>query len=183
MKNLIYIVVLLIGTSVFAQTNLKDVKEETEVKIIKVKDDKKTTEKKVQHTTRETSDVKLDENDVNKVNQNRIKTTSKIEKTVLIDNDADDNYDTYEKEIYYKNNNNDYLLKPNDNGFNMAIKNEDSKFVDTAEVFSTNANGYYIINGSNYSGMGYFDTNGNFVIEYYNKDENKIEVKTYLKNK
>ena len=47
MKNLLYLGALLICTSAIAQEKPKEVKEETEVKIVKVKDNDKTTEKKV----------------------------------------------------------------------------------------------------------------------------------------
>ena len=46
---------------------------------------------------------------------------------------------------------------------------------------SSNA-AYYIVDGETHSGIGHFNANGDFVVEYYNKDTQQVEVKVYKKN-
>ena len=180
MKKLIYLGALLICTVAMAQEKAKEVKEETEVKTIRVKDNDKTTEKKVKVVTRETTNVELDENDKNKVNQDRITSPTKVEKLVMVDDGKDNRYDFLTKETYYVLGDQKCLFTPNDRGFDIAFGSDDESVKITKALTSSNQ-GYYIIGGGTHSGIGYYDSNGNFVVEYYNKDTNNVEMKTYKK--
>lgn len=181
MKNTILALALLLSITLIAQENPREVKQETEVKTITVNDGEKISEKKVKVVTREESDVELDENDLKKVNQNRVESNIKVEKTVLVDNDDDDTYDTITKETYYIIGEEKYLFTPKKRGFEIAFNNDKDKFIKTGKAWNSSANDYYIVNGNMHSGIGYFDANGNFVVEYYNKDTDQVEVKRYLK--
>ena len=181
MKNLIYIsAFLLCANLMVAQEKPKEAKEETEVKVVKIKDGEKTTEKKVKVVTRETGTVKLDAKDKNKVNQSRVNSVSKVEKMIMVDNDIDGDYDYLTKETSYKLGDKEYLFKPNNRGFDIAFNKNKSKFVTTETALSTNENGHYLVNGETYAGIGYFNKNGDFVIQYYNKESDTIETKTYI---
>lgn len=176
MKRVIYIGVLLITNTLFAQEQPKEIKEEVEVKTVKVKDNEKTTENKVKVVTRETSQVELDENDINKVNQNRLPTTSKVEKMVYVDNAVLTN------ETSYKMDEGNYVFSPSAAGFEMSQSTSNNQSQNIGRSWASSIKGYYIVDGASHSGIGYFDQNGNFVTEYYNKDTKQVEVKTYLKN-
>ncbi|NNC50641.1 MAG: hypothetical protein HKO01_08920 [Flaviramulus sp.] len=180
MKNIIYISALLLFTGAIAQEANKEAKEETEVKIVKIKNGNKTTEKKVKVITRETGSVELAEADENKVNQDRVESVSKVEKMVMVDDDGDEDYDYITKETYYKIGDKEFLFKPNNRGFDIAFNNNEEKFVKKATALNTNASGHYIVNGEAFSGIGYFNRNGDFVIEYYNKENDTLEIKTYI---
>jgi hypothetical protein len=80
MKNLIMLIAILLSGNLFAQEAKKEVKKETEVKTVRTKDADKTTETKVKVVTLETSSVELDDNDKDKINQDRVLATKKIEK-------------------------------------------------------------------------------------------------------
>ncbi|KJD32878.1 hypothetical protein PK35_07825 [Tamlana nanhaiensis] len=178
MKNIMYLCAILLTTTAFAQEKNNEAKEETEVKIVKIKDGEKTTEKKVKVVTRETAQVVLDDKDKNKVNQDRVNSVSKVEKMVMVDDDGDDNYELLTKKTFYKIGDKDYLFKPNDRGFDIAFNSEENKFIKTSSAFNT-TNGNYLIDHENYAGIGYFNPNGDFVIQYYDKNTDKIVTKTY----
>ncbi|NCT15872.1 MAG: hypothetical protein GW774_11480, partial [Flavobacteriales bacterium] len=131
--------------------------------------------------TKETSDITLDDDDINKVNQNRLKSDIIVEKTVMIDNDADSKYDVLSKQTFYKLGDSGYRFSPNKKGFDIDFSSENAKFKQVGNAWNTSSNQYYIVNESMYSGIGHFDANGNFVIEYYNKDLDVVEIKTYEK--
>ncbi|WP_142786074.1 hypothetical protein [Changchengzhania lutea] len=183
MKHLLYVFALLIAGNVVAQEKPTEVKEETETKTVKVKDDEKTTERKVKVITRETSEVELDKSQKEKVNQDRVKSSAKVEKLVLVDNDGDSEYDAITKESYFSLNDEKYLFKPTNRGFDINYNTEADEFESFGNALSTKSDGYYIVNGKSHAGIGYFDKEGNFVVEYYNQEADQIEVKTYMKRK
>ncbi|WP_338358138.1 hypothetical protein [Yeosuana marina] len=184
MKNVIVLIAILLSVNLFAQEASTEVKKETEVKTIKTKDADKTTEKKIKVVTSETASVELDKKDKNKVNQDRIGATKKVEKTVSIDNDDDNNYDVLSQETYYILGEENYRFTPNEKGFDITFdKNKDNNhFIKVGKAWTTSNDGYYILNGEMHSGIGYFDSNGNFAVEYFNKETNQVEVKTYMRN-
>lgn len=179
MKQFICIAALACFGTVLGQT--KDVKVETEQKIIKIEDNKGTTEKKVSVTTRETADVKLDDADKNKVNQDRIQTTAKVEKTISVDNDADASYDAIKTETFYKNETGMYMLMPSETGYVLAVKNKDDKYVENSKILKTSTKGQYLIKNNAVSGMGYFDEKGNFIVHYLSDKDNTVSTQIYHK--
>lgn len=182
MKNLILLIAIILSGNLFAQETPKDVKQETEVKTVKIKDADKTTEKKLKVVTRETSLVELDKKDENKTNQNRVESTKKIEKTVFVDNNSDDNYDMLTQETYYVLGDEKYMFTPNKKGFDIKFDEDNNNLIKVGNAWTTSRNGYYILNGDMQSGIGSFDSDGNFSVEYYNKDTDQVEVKTYMKH-
>jgi len=175
MKHVIYICLFLFAGTVFSQEQPKEVKEEVEVKTVKVKDNEKTTENKVKVVTRETSDVELDENDKNQVNQDRLPATTKVEKMTYVNNNV------LTSETSFKTNDGNYMFSPNETGFEMSQSTENNQSINVGKSIASSIKGYYIVDGGSQSGIGYFDQDGNFVTEYYNKDTKQVEVKTYLK--
>ncbi|ALJ04198.1 hypothetical protein APS56_03120 [Pseudalgibacter alginicilyticus] len=174
---------LFISLSVSGQVKPKEIKEEIEVKTIKVNNGEKITENKVRVITREEADIELDENDAQKVNQNRIKANVKVNKTISVDNDSDNNYDTQSTALYYKIGNNQYQFVPNENGFDIGINNNPSDFKKLESAWHSSSKGHYIINGEFYNGLGYFDDENNLIVDYYNENTNKVETKTYSSKK
>ncbi|MFD1162187.1 hypothetical protein [Hwangdonia seohaensis] len=181
MKNLIFAFALLFIGSAMAQEKPKEVKQETKVKIVKTKNDKETSEKKVKVITRETADVKLDKKDENKVNQNRVNATKKVEKMVMVDDDNDADYDVLTKETFFVSGNETYKFTPNERGFDIIFDKDENEFVKIGKAWSTSASGNYIIRGEMHNGIGYFDKNGNFVVEYFDDASKRIKKMTYSK--
>src|SRR5690606_12409772 len=175
MKHIISMGLFLVARTLFAQEQPKEIKEEIEVKTVKVKDSDKTTENKVKVVTRETSKVELDEKDKNKVNQNRLPATSTVEQRVYVDNTV------LENETSFKMDDGNYVFYPNATGFEMSQSTSNNQSQNIGKSWASSMKGYYILEGASQYGIGYFDQNGNIVTEYYNKDTKQVEVKTYLK--
>ena len=178
MKNLLFIAALILTGTLFAQEKPKEVKQETKVKIVKTNDGQKITKKKEKVVTLETTEIEFDENDKNKTDQDRVNSNTKVEKVVYVDNDDNNGYNFLTKETYYISDGGNYAFSPNKNGF--CINNDKSIEIGKSWVSSNEA--YFIVDGEAHSGIGHFNTNGDFVVEYYNKDSQQVEVKTYLKN-
>ena len=57
-------------------------------------------------------------------------------------------------------------MKANKKGFTLS----DAEKNNIGYAARSSNNQYYILNMDNYSGVGYFNNEGNFVVEYYNSD-------------
>ena len=175
MKNLIYAFSLLMVTGAYAQNKPVDKVEETEVKTIKVEKDGKIVEKKVKVTTKKEQEVMTDPNYKGTIDAPRVFPKVKVTKTVSIDNDNDPFYDTKDTLVYYLKNDNNYAFKSNDKGF-MMFTEADKPY--GMAIRSSNSQ-YYLLDMNEYSGVGYFDKKGNFVIEYYDKDTGMTIVEAF----
>ncbi|NJX15111.1 hypothetical protein [Tamlana crocina] len=181
MKYLAYIMAMFVFTTTWAQETPKEVKQETQVKTVKYDDGEATTEKKVKVVTRETADVKLDKKDKEKVNQQRVKSTKKVEKMLMVDDDNDAEFDLLTKTTHFVNDNGQYKFTPTNRGFDIAFDNDNNQFVEIGSAWTTQSGGNYIISGEVQNGIGYFNKNGDFVIEYYDETSNQIKTKIYTK--
>ncbi|GGD09564.1 hypothetical protein [Hyunsoonleella pacifica] len=179
MKNYIYIMALLICVPIMAQEKPTEIKKETKVKEVKYTDGDKTKEGKIKVVTKETSKVKLDADDKYKLNQDRVPTDKKVTTTIMIDNDADKAYDVLTSETYYISADKDYKFSPNTSGFMMALANDKNEFVEIGKAWNTHSPGSYIIKGETFNGIGYFDKDGSFIVEYYDEDSESIKTITY----
>ncbi|TNJ46419.1 hypothetical protein KFZ70_13370 [Tamlana fucoidanivorans] len=181
MKKIVFVLAILISGTVMAQEEPTEIKEESKVKTIKYKDGKETKEKKLKVVTRETANVELDKRDAHKVNQKRIDATKKVEKVIMIDDDSDEAFDVLTKTTYFVKGDDNYKFIPNNNGFDIAFDNDNNRFVKVGKAWSSQAKGNYIVRGKMHNGIGYFDTAGNFVIEYYDEKSQSIKTKVYKK--
>lgn len=182
MKNVLLIAAFILSGTLFAQEKPTEVKKETEVKTVKTNHGVKTSEKSVKVVTKETSNVELDENDKNKIDQSRVKSTTKVEKDVYVDNDDNTGYNMLSTETYFISDGGSYAFSPNEKGFGMNFNSEDDASVEIGNSWVSSNKAYYIVDGEAHSGIGHFNTNGDFVVEYYNKDTQQVEVKVYKKN-
>lgn len=182
MKNLIYIVMFLVPTILFAQEKPKNVSEETTTKTIVIDNGKEVVEKKVEVTTREEEQLELDENDKNKVNQDLVSSPSKVTTTVKIDNDMDPFYDTKTESVKYMHLDDAYVFKRKTDGFIVSEFDNNSN-MSLGQVYRTSAKNNYLYKSSDYNGVGYFDNNGNFIVEYYDAEKKGMVKKVFLLEK
>ncbi|MCK8481859.1 hypothetical protein [Psychroserpens algicola] len=166
MKYLIYTFSLLMVAGAYAQNKPVDKVEETKVKTIKTVEDGKVVENKVKVTTKKEQEVMTDPNYKGTIDAPRVFPKVKVTKTVSVDNDHDPFYESKDKIIYYTKDKNTFKFKAEDKGFMMADEND---VMLGSAILSLNKQ-YYILDINNYSGIGYFNSEGNFVVEYYNSD-------------
>ena len=179
MKQLTYLSIFLISGIMFAQEKSRDMSEKTEVKTVKINNGKEVIENKVKVTTREEKEIKLNEKDAGKVNQDMvIDNDKKVIREVEIDNDSDPFYDTKLKMVTYTQNDQEYSFIRNESGFNVSAAESDEMY---GNAYKSNIRkNYYIFNSEKDSGIGYFNSKGNFVIEYYSKENQKLMSKEFV---
>lgn len=168
MKNIVFIGLFLISGALFAQEKSRDKLEETETKTITTDNGREVTQKKVKVTTTEEQEIKMSEDDADKVNQERnMDAGKKKTKTIEIDNDADPFYDSKMEVINFQQDGDIYKFVKSSNGFEVSTLEPHMEY--GRAVKSSNSNKYEF-KTSNFSGIGYFDDQGNFVIEYYDAE-------------
>ncbi|WP_223034451.1 hypothetical protein [Hanstruepera marina] len=179
MKNLIYISVFLISGALFAQEKPKDMSETTEVKTVKINNGEKVVENKIKVTTKEEKKIKLDKADAGKVNQDMVIHDDKtVTKTIAIDNDNDPFYDSEIELVTYIRNGKEYDFIKKSNGFSVTSNSSKSVFGNALKTSLDDR--YYIFNNKDYSGIGYFTDEGNFVIEYYDTESNSLMTTKFM---
>jgi len=185
MKNLKTIlgIALLSSTVMMAQnqeTNTVDHEETVTVEKKAVMKDGKMVEGKVKTIKRKETPVTF-ERRTGKLN--REKNPSKVTETVMIDNDWDPFYDKKMETTYYSYNNMYYNFKPDSKGFVMSTKKNDKVYLRNGRAMRIdNMNNYYVTT-KDYSGIGYFNEEGNFVVRYYDeKSDDMIEIE-YMTSK
>ncbi|MEJ1222933.1 hypothetical protein [Sediminicola sp. 1XM1-17] len=182
MKNLFLIAAFILSGTLLAQVEPTEVKKETEVKTVKTNHGDKVSKKSVKVVTKSTANVELDENDKDKIDQSRVESTAKVEKEVYVDNGDANGYNFLNKETFYVSEGGNYAFSPNKQGFGMTFTPENEESVAIGNSWVSSNEGYYIVDGETHAGIGHFNANGYFVVEYYNNDTKQVEVKVYKKN-
>ena len=160
------------------KTNPKDIVEETKVRTMKVEKNGEVDEKKVKVTTKQEQEVKTELQKEHHENSNRVDSPVKVTQSVALDFDNDPFYDSESKSVYYSNQDNEYIFTRNDDGFTVNL-NDDSNDSVYGNARLTSANRYYLLKTNDYSGIGYFNADGSFVVEYYDETLDAMVVRTF----
>ncbi|MFD2550897.1 hypothetical protein ACFSQP_03615 [Bizionia sediminis] len=178
MKTLIYMSLFMCSGFLLAQEDDRDKQKETTTKTVTINNGEKTIENKVKITTTKSANVKLAESDKHKINQKRLDATNtKISKTIALDVDNDPFYDSKIKMVRLKQNGKIYNFVKSTSGFQVMDAATNTKF-GTAK--SSNEAGRYQFKTAHYTGIGYFNSSGDFVIEYYDKASNRLLTRTFI---
>lgn len=174
MKKVIIVFALMASAAIFAQEN-KNKKTETVVTKTAVTDSDGTqiATKAVTNTKKQV--LALEDNDSGKVNQ------SVVMKPTSIDTDVRYGFDGNRFQFLSQEDKDTYRL--------MTVKDHATK-EEYAIIKPTSQNGYYIMSREGNSSFGYFNTEGNFVVERYDpnlkvivSDVYKLQVKSDSANK
>lgn len=151
MKKLIIVFALAAFSSAFAQEN-KNKEKQTVLTNTTVTDNKgsKTSTKTISNTKKQVID--LDKNDANKVNQNIVM------KPIEVDTDV--NYG-------FEGNRFQFISQEDKEGYRLMTVRDNAKQEEYAIIKPTSQNGYYILSKEGNSSFGYFNDDGNFVVERY----------------
>jgi hypothetical protein len=135
---------------------------------------------KVKVVTEKTKTNMFDPAQRHKLNQDLVTTPVAVTKTVMIDNDMDPFYDDKTKVRYftYKGKKYGFYVDENRRDFLITYRLK-SKDINSARAIMSNNKNYYIVSGADFNGIGYFDTNRNFVIEYFDEKSNTLEVAVF----
>ncbi len=177
MKNLIIIVSFFMFAGMYAQEKTPvDKMESTKTTTTTIdKNGEKVIMSKVKETTRKEQEIKTEQREGQTVNGDKIDTPIKVTKSIQIDRDWDPFYDTIDKTVYYNLNGEKMTFNSNDSGFLMS-SSENNLYGEARK--STN-NHFYLTTTRGYPGVGYFDSNGNFIVEYYDKQNSVVVMEIY----
>lgn len=180
MKNLILIALSFMLTTVYAQEKKPvDKMEETKTtKTVINKNGEKVSESTVKVTTRKEQEIKTKQRPGNTPDGDKVETPIKVTKTIQIDRDSDPFYDVTDKIVYFNNDDKRFAFESDKVGFKM--NSSDNTPYGTARKSASKH--FYLMTIQGHPGVGYFDKNGNFVVEYYNKDKDMVIMESYEKS-
>ncbi|TYC09168.1 hypothetical protein ES677_13475 [Bizionia gelidisalsuginis] len=178
MKTIFFITTLMVGSIAFAQTKPVDKMESTQIKTETVNENGKMVEKKVKIVTKKEQEVKTAPLKSGEIDAPMIETPTKITKTISVDPDNDDRFEEISEITYYTYNDRSYGFKSTNSGFVMSLtSNEAERVFGTAR--RTQNDEIYVITMNDYSGVGYFNQNNDFVIEYFDKDKGLMQQRSF----
>ena len=126
MKHVIYICLLLFAGNAWTQEKPKNISEESTIKTVKTNNGTDIVEKKVKVTTRSEQGIEFAAEDENKRDKDVVNSPVKIKKTIEIDNDMGNSYDSKTEIGYYEFNGKQYGFKKVENGFSVLVKDNET---------------------------------------------------------
>lgn len=166
MKRILILTALLFGTISFAQT--KNTETETVTTKRTIKDNRGSrTETKNESQTKDYN-MRLADEDANKVNQMAIMEPKEVSKNV--------SYDFGGQQFQF-------LDQQDREGYRLMTVKDNSTDKEYAIIKPTSQEGYYIISKDGQSSFGYFNDEGNFIVERYDAKKDKIVSDVYKINR
>lgn len=158
MRHLIMIGALLLSTVIFAQKTQNTTKE-TVITKKTITDHKGTRTSTERASQTKSQKMRLDEQDANKINQ------SVVMEPVEVDTNV-----SYEFEGNYFQ----FLNEENRDGYRLMTIRDNVADKEYAIIKPSSQDGYYIISREGKSSFGYFNAEGNFVVERYDEKTGKV---------
>ncbi|TPN84442.1 hypothetical protein [Aquimarina algicola] len=124
-------------TGIVAQNN-KQIEKTKTTKIFNFKKDGNTVPYKITIYKTAESNVKLNEEDKKKVNQERIPSTQQVTKLIYVDSDEYDDYDKYIVLRYIKDAKDSFELKPTERGFMVLVDDKNMEYIFGEGVYFVN---------------------------------------------
>lgn len=160
MKRVLIIFALAAFTTGFAQEN-KSEKQETVTTKISVKDNQGVRTDVREEKITKKQPIKLNPNDAGKIDQEYTVGSPKIK-----------------TDVTYNSSEHNYMFENEEKGFKV-YDTKDGEKKDAAVLRPTSQKGYYIMSQAGGNSFGYFNNDGNFVVESYNPTTDSVEQTTY----
>lgn len=161
MKKIAFILALATFSMSYAQEN-KNEKKETVVTKTTVQNSKGEEVSTKAVTKTEEQVIALERSDANMTNQNITMLPTKVDTNVTYSNDGVD-----------------YSFEAQNKGFKMMSRDDVNNSEDFAILRPSSQKGYYIMSQDGVSSFGYFNQNGNFVVESYDETSDSIVTTVY----
>lgn len=173
MKNLITILVLILGVTVYAQNT--NVTKETKTTTVTVDDGTGEPKKlvKTQHTEAR-QNVEVKQTGRNTLNKDIKETPVKVTETTTISGDGIATQELGET-IRYELKGKTYILIRDNSGFKVYSPENEELGV----IRKTSKTTYLYQTKDHKVSLGYFDNNGNFIIESYNNDDDSVKTERF----
>lgn len=178
MKTIVLSCLTLLAT-IGLQAQNKNVTDVSKTTVTTVKDSDG--EKKFLKTqeTQEVQNIELQNADSKALNKDLKQTPVQVTSVTSVTNpDGSTRTVDVDRSAYYDYNGKNYQLRLDPAGY--AIISPENKKVGVLRATTTNS---YIYRGKNSTSIGYFDTNGNLVLETYDDKSDKVSVETYQRTK
>lgn len=179
MKNLIYICLFLLTGNIWAQEKPKNVSEESTLKTVKTNNGSVIVEKKIKVTTREEQNVEFAIEDEDKRDKDVVNSPVKVKKTIEIDDDMDNSFESKTEIAYYEFEGKQYNFKKVNNGFSVLVEKNETPD-NYGNIVKFKRENHYLFQNGNETGIGYFNEDGSFTIEYYDKDTRTIRSQEFV---
>ncbi|CAM4054344.1 hypothetical protein FLSI110296_11310 [Flavobacterium sinopsychrotolerans] len=157
------------------QAQNKNVKSEVKTTVTTIKDSKG--EKKLIKTQeiKEIQNIELKDADSNALNKEMKDTPVQVTAITAVTANGVTNIVDVDRSAYYNLNGQKYQVSLAETGYNMYLPNKEK-----AAVLRKTSNNNYIYKAKNKTSFGYFDANGNLVLESYDDKTDKVIVETFI---
>lgn len=155
--------------SVQSQAQNKNVKSEVKTTVTTIKDSKG--EKKLVKTQeiKETQNIELKDADSNALNKEIKQTPVQVTAITAVTANGVTNIVDVDRSAYYNYNGQKYQVSLAETGYNMYLPNKEK-----AAVLRKTSNNNYIYSTKSKTSFGYFNADGNLVLESYDPETDKI---------
>lgn len=168
MKNALMIIALAVATTGFAQVDKnKNKKSETVTTKTITRDNKGEDVSSKSITETEKQKMSLNQSERNQVNQSVVMSPVEV--------DTEVNYG-YEGDRFQ------FVSQEDKNGYRLMTVKDNAKHQEYAIIKPTSQDGYYILSKEGKTSFGYFNAEGNFVVERYDEKNDKIVSDVYKVN-
>ncbi|HMK07302.1 MAG TPA: hypothetical protein VK476_07210 [Flavobacterium sp.] len=168
------VAILALVISVQAQNTNVTQTSKTTVTTVKDSDGEKKQVK--QQTATETQDIQFKDTKGDPLNKEMVATPVQVTSTTQITNpDGSTRTVNTDRSSYYESNGTKYKVALDPYGYTISTDNKNMK---PALLRRTSTNSY-IYRTKDKTAIGYFDTNGNLVVETYDDKSDKVNIETY----
>lgn len=174
MKNLIVTLSLILCTSYgFAQNKNVQTEEKTTVRTIKDSDGEKKIVKKEE--TKEIQDIEFEKDAENTLNKEMKQTPVEVTSTTEVSVDGVTRSIDVDRSAYYELNGRKYEVAVNKSGYNLNNTSGEN-----LGILRKTSNNNYIYVEKNKVSVGYFDQEGNLILETYDPKNDVLIVNKYI---
>lgn len=161
--------------SLNSQAQNKNVQETTKTTVTTVKNSDENKKFVKKENVREVQNVELKEPKANTINVEMKESPVQVTAVTKVTNpDGSTRTVDVDRSSYYLSNGNKYKLVSDSSGYTMMYGNEKPAVL---RKTSTNS---YVYKSKNKIAVGYFDTNGNLVLETYDDKSDKVTSETFV---
>lgn len=161
--------------SITGQAQNKNVKSEVKTTVTTVKNSDGQKKSIKTQEVKEIQKIELQDADSNVLNKERKETPVEVTATTSITANGVTNIVDIDRSAYYELNGEKYQVKLAESGYTIYQPNQEK-----AAVLRKTSNNNYIYSSKNKTSYGYFDANGNLVLESYDDKTDKITVETFV---
>ncbi|MFV5695797.1 hypothetical protein ACM55G_10215 [Flavobacterium sp. LB3P122] len=161
--------------SLTVQAQNQNVKSEVKTTVTKVKDSEGEKQLIKTQEVKEVQNIELKDANSNVLNKEVKESPIQVTATTAITTDGITKIIDIDRSAYYNLNGKKYQFTTDNSGYTMYLPNSKK-----AAILRRTSNNNYIYKSKNKTSYGYFDANGNLVLESYDDKTDKVTTETYI---